>query len=391
MMKKILCMLFVLLLSAVLPAAAEEAVQPMAAEELTALLESVRTEVLQAELMNDPAAEDARTEDGNTFEYADVWVFTDETALAADTPVNALVFRDGAEEVLRGTGVNTQLADLLAAFPLENPDLAGTREEALLYLHETEDGYVYGRAIRDGQRVTLVEYVEVLPEGDSYRRAAATYTLLNGRVTFLRVEGLNPAGRDLLDSNQAAEILGEMKSLAKHDEYRAVKTSVLGTDLEPFGEQDLVFDGFSYLMMQPATMPDNPEQELIDNGDGTWLLRVDGDGWQAVFTCDKDGRNAQILSFALLDDETEGPRAVRLGDLFFEDFMRFRNGEGELDDNAIETLYGTEGTAPWGLACYNPDDMSLRYVTDTAAGIQVELLLKYENNVLTEIILHTLD
>jgi len=391
MMKKILCMLFVLVLFAVLPAAAEEAVQPLAAGELATLLESARAGALQATPLNDPVAEDARTEDGNSFEYPGVWIFADATALDADTPVNALVFGEGGEEVLRGTGVNTQLEDLLAAFPLENPELAGTREEALLYLRENDKGYAYGRLIRDGQRVSTVEYVDLLPEGDHYRRAAATYTLLNGRTTFLRVDGLNPAGADLPDANQAAEILAEMKALAGHDEYRAVKASAVGTELEPFGEQDLFFDGFSYTAMQPATMPDNPEQELIDNGDGTWLLRMDGDGWEAVFSCGRDGENAQILSFSLLDDETEGPRAVRLGDLFFEDFMRFRSGEGELDDNMTETLYGTEGTAPWGLACYNPDDMTLRYVTDTAAGIRVELLLKYEKNELTEIILHTLD
>ena len=34
--------------------------------------------------------------------------------------------------------------------------------------------------------------------------------------------------------------------------------------------------------------------------------------------------------------------------------------------------------------------MSLSYVTSTSDGLQVELLLKYENNLLTEIILQTL-
>ena len=36
------------------------------------------------------------------------------------------------------------------------------------------------------------------------------------------------------------------------------------------------------------------------------------------------------------------------------------------------------------------DEMILRYVTDTLSGQEVELLLRYENTILTEITLHTL-
>jgi len=56
-----------------------------------------------------------------------------------------------------------------------------------------------------------------------------------------------------------------------------------------------------------------------------------------------------------------------------------------------EVLYGTVGTAPYGLAEYGTgDEMTLRYVTDTLDGRVVELYLHYQNTVLDEIILHTL-
>ena len=57
-----------------------------------------------------------------------------------------------------------------------------------------------------------------------------------------------------------------------------------------------------------------------------------------------------------------------------------------------EVLYGTEDAAQWGTASYDfsSGETGLCYVTDTAAGIRVKLLLKYENNVLSEIILQTL-
>ena len=109
-----------------------------------------------------------------------------------------------------------------------------------------------------------------------------------------------------------------------------------------------------------------------------------------MFSCDEKGENASILSYSILDENVEGPRAVRLGDLFADDYSRFRSGEQEMGEDLTELLYGSADSAPRGEANYNPDDMSLRYITATADGRQVELLLKYENNFLAEIILHIL-
>ena len=84
---------------------------------------------------------------------------------------------------------------------------------------------------------------------------------------------------------------------------------------------------------------------------------------------------------------------MRLGDLFHEDLCRFRNGEGGLDESGLrEVLYGTEGTAPWGLADYSDGgEITLRYVTPTLGGPDVELILRYQDTVLSGIILHTLE
>ena len=132
---------------------------------------------------------------------------------------------------------------------------------------------------------------------------------------------------------------------------------------------------------------------MIDNEDGTWLRRVDGDGFEAVFRCDSAGKNAELISYSILSPELEGPRGVRLGDLFHEDFTRFRSGEGGMDETGLtETLYGTAGTAPYGLAEYGDGtEMTLRYVTPTLGGPDVELILRYRDTVLAEIILHTLE
>ena len=389
MMKRILCLLTAVMLCLILPAAAEENAKVVTAAELDELLERVRAQALTEELLNDPAGEDAESEDGTYFLYEAAGFYAEGTEMTADTPVNTLVFDCDEENVLRGTGINSRVEDVLAAFSQDNADLAGTREEAILYLRETEAGFAYGRILRDGQWINTVEYGEVVTDGEMSCRTAVTYSLENGAVTAIRVSGLNPAGGELMDASQAEEFYNELIQLAGCEDYRAVKTSRNGLELTALDAEELIVGGVPYVTMKPGDLPGTPETEIIDNEDGTWLLRCDGDGYEAVFRCGEHGENAEILSFTILDDGIEGPRSVRIGDIFSDDFNRFRNGENEMGEDMTELLYGTEGTAPYGVAFYDFSAMTLRYVTDTPEGPQVELLLKYDNYFLTEIILHT--
>lgn len=387
MMKKILCLVLMMTFCAVLPAAAETA-QPVTAAELDALLAGVRTEALASAPLNNPADEEAQNEDGTLFHFEAAKIYAAAETFAADTPVNALVIDGSEKPVFRGLGIDSLQEEVFAAFPNGNPELAGTREAAVLFLTTAEGGFTYGRIHRDGQRVSAIEYGEVLPAGEQFRSTSVTFYLQDGLVTAIRADGLNPA-EGLLDAAYANEFLHELEELSGADEYRAVKTSLNGLDLTPFDESDLTFSGIVYPALQPESLPGEPEKELIDNEDGTWLLRFEGAGYEAVFRCDEKGENAQVLSFSIRDDGIEGPRCVRLGDLFSEDFRRFRSGEHEMSEDLTEVLYGTEGTAPWGTASYDPSDMSLRYVTAAQEGIQVMLILRYEDNYLTEIMLQT--
>lgn len=389
MKKTILCLLTVLvLLCAAGCSLAESAPEAVKAEELLAFTETIRAQALAAEVLNDPAAEDAQSEDGTYFQYEVARIYAAGTTLAAETPINALVFEDSEGPVFRGTGIDSLQDEVLAAYPLDNAELKGTKEDALLYLRDAADGsFVYGRLLRDGQRISALEYGEAVKDGSGFRFASVTYTVLNGLVTSIRFSGLNPTA-ELQDEARRNEIHAELTELALRDDYRAVKTSRNGKDLTMLGEEDLTFGGICFPALTPDQLAGKPEKDLIDNEDGTWLLRCDGDGYEAVFSCDKKGENAVILSYAILDEKAEGPRAVRLGDLFSEDFCRFRSEDIGMNEDLTELLYGSEGSVPRGEASYNPDDMSLRYITDTAGGQQVELLLKYENAVLTEIIIH---
>lgn len=390
MMKKILCLAAALAVLAVLPASAET-VQPVTADELDALLAAVRGEVLAGEPLNDSAGAE-ENEDGTLMQFEAVKFYVDGTALTAETPVNALVFDDENRYALRGVSIYSTPEDVLAAFPNENAEAAGTREGAVLYLQGTQEGgFVYGRILRDGQRVSAIEYGEVLPAGEHFRCAAVTFSVFERRVDAVRVDGLNPENC-LLDASYANEFYTELEKLSGQDEYKAVKFSQKGLELTAFDENDLVFSGISYPDLQPETLSGETERKMINNEDGTWLMRCEGAGYEAVFTCeDENGKNAKILSFSILDDVMEGPRGVRLGDVLSEDLSRFRNGENDTEEDMTELLYGTEGIAPWGLASFDPyyGEMILSYVTSTKDGGQVELNLRFAENYLKEIMLQT--
>ena len=390
MFKKMLCLLAVISLALCTYASAEGGPEAVTAAELEALMAGLREQAAAAKPLNDPADEAARTEDGVRFQYEIAEFFAEGTVLAADTPVNTLLFQDSEGEVFRGTGIDTQWMDLLRAYPQDNPELEGTRERAVLYLAEgAEGGFLYGVALRDGQRLNAVEYGEVIREDGGFRNVSVTYSLMNGLVASIRVDGLNPAAPKIEEA-QAEETLNDLKALTGTKEYRQVATSRTGTELAPFGAEDLVFGGISYTELNPEALPGSPEQDLFDNEDGTWLLRCDGDGWEAVFTCGENGENAKILSFTILDPDMEGPRCVRLGDLMSDDYCRFRSEGNDMTEELTELLYGTEDSGEWGQASYDysSGETSLRYVTE-ADGLRVELLLKYEQNLLKEIILHT--
>ena len=172
MMRKILYLAAAVVLLAVLPASAETA-QPVTAEELGALLETVRAEALADEPLNDPADEEAQNEDGTLIQYETMRIYTAGGPLTETVPVNVLSFDDDGKPVFRGLGIFSSLEEVFAAFPNDNPELAGTREEAALYVRSTaEGGVAWGRVLRDGQRVDAVEYGEVLPAGNQFRRAA---------------------------------------------------------------------------------------------------------------------------------------------------------------------------------------------------------------------------
>ncbi|MBQ8073970.1 MAG: hypothetical protein IJ231_09445 [Clostridia bacterium] len=387
MIRKGICVLLALMMSGLLAAGAAAETNPLSLEELLSFADAVRALALAEKPQNDPAGEDALSEDGTALMYDFGVIYAAGTEMNADAEVNAFLVMDPEVPGPRGVSVDWTVNQVMTAFPCGNPDMNGTYEQALLYLEGTPaEGYSYGLVERDGQRISAMEYGVADPVKGC--RQTLTLHISGDGVTSMRVAGLNE--RD--SAEDLAGLYGDLEALGQRAAYARVPRSLDGAGLEMFQESDLDFSCLSYQTAQPESFGENVEDMLMDNEDGTWLRRVDGEGFSAVFTCDADGRNAELISFTILSPELEGPRGVRLGDLFHEDYQRFRSGEGTLDAaGRTETLYGTVGQAPYGLAEYGDgDEMILRYVTDTLSGACVELLLRYENTALTEITLHTL-
>ncbi len=382
-MKKILCALLIMLLFAWGAGSGEEAASPVTGEELRTLWAELTDMARAVPALNAPVGEEDRCEDGYPLQYSFGTVYANQPEMTENAEVSAIMITAETFPTLRGIMVDTTVPEMMKKLPCDDPNLPGTKEKAVLYLQgDPESGLLYGYIARDGQRIQAIFCKAVEAGGKSSLSAA--FLISDNSVDAVRLEA-SSAGFD-------AEDWADLTALRAENSYRQYPFSYDGSTLAMFGEEDLDFPSLNYLTAQPGHFGENVDNLMMYNQDGTWLRRVDGDGFEAVFRTDEQGRHAVLLSFVILGDNLEGPRGVRLGDTFQADFNRFRNGDGELDPETLtEVLYGTPGTAPWGTAEYaDMDRMVLRYVTKVQDGREIELLLIYEDTILTEISVFTL-
>lgn len=370
-------------------AAGAEAPAPVTADELSAWADGLKVLALENEPDNDPAGEDAAMEDGYLMRYPFAALYADRTEMSGNTRIAAVEITESEESGFRTATVNMTPGMVAALFPNENPEMIGDWQGALLYMtDDAENGLLYGRIRRDGQRICAIEYGQLKPADGGYRMAALTFSFEDSLLSEIRASGTDPALAPLLSEAEKNAFSAELAALGEKVEYGAVKTSRNGMELTEFRQDDLVFSGFDFLNLVPSAMPGLPETVLVDNGDGTWLLTVDAEDYEAVFRTDGDGENAAIVSFTIKGEDLEGPRCIRLGDAFHEDLQRFRF-EDNGSDGTTEVLYGTAGTAPYGVVDYGGSEgITLRYGTEAPDGRTVELRLSYTLSRLSEIIIY---
>ena len=98
-------------------------------------------------------------------------------------------------------------------------------------------------------------------------------------VDAIRVEGFG----EKTEAEAIREYYEELETLGHSFAYTRVARSLDGTQMEMFQEWDLDFSSLSYQTAVPEIFGDNVEDMMMDNGDGTWLRRVDGEGFSAVY------------------------------------------------------------------------------------------------------------
>ena len=391
MMKKFLSMIIALCMLAVCGIAVAEGPDPLTAGELEAWANGMKAVALEDEPQNDPADEESETEDGYLFQYEFAALYGDVTEMTADTRLLVAVVNESGQNGPRGISLAMSPAEVIALFPNDNPEQAGDRTGAVLYLREQPDGStVYGRVNRDGQRISVITYGEIVPEDDGFRLATLQCFFIESLLYEMRAECFDSgADTPLLTREDRDEMIASLKALDGKDEYIAVKTSPVGTELSEFSADDLNFSGLRFVGMTPEDLPGTPEEDMMDDDNGTYILLLDEADYEAVFRCDDEaGANARIVSFTIKGEGLEGPRGVRIGDTLHEDIQRFRS-ENNDSDGLDEILYGDENSVNRGVAQYSmTGESTLRYTTETGDGTQVVLLLRYVLNSLDEIMIY---
>ncbi len=388
-MKKLLCLLLAMLLCP-LALAEENAAGVLGFEELNTWAEDLIARAYQSEPLNDPAA--SLSEEGYEYIYDFATLYADTPSLSADTTVSAIVVTSEEELGPRNVKVGAALEDVLNAYYTENPNLSGTKENAVLYAVDLlPASAAWAQVLRDGQRIQTVQYAvhEQLPTGGAgYTDAGVIYTMAENRVSAIRAYGLNSR----VSQDEVSSVLFTMMMEALFSEYAQVPFSYDGLSLTAFGMEDTVFSGLDFLHLHPhtaaAVLGEPMNDTWLENGDDGYIRVQKYAGCEVTWLFNQDRTEGKVYMLQITADGLEGPRAVRIGDSFQMVYNRFRNGEGEYQEDGSEVLYG-EGSESFGTASYGNDASAvLRYGFTAANGRKVVLQLHFTVMELTEILLY---
>ena len=389
-MKKMLCVLLAVLLCPVMALAEESLAEPLSYQELLNWAEGYLARAKESAPMNDPAQ--SFTPDGYEFVYDFATLYADTPDMSDDTALNAVVLTTDTENGPRGVNVENAMSEVLGAYYNENAMLEGTREGAALYTMDLMPASAaWGQVLRDGQRVQTIQYgvhEQLATGGEGYTDAGVIYTMMENRVTAVRVYGLNSR----VTLQQVNDVMYGVKTLASQQAYAQAAFSYNGLELNAFALEDLAFSGLDFLTLTPETaapvLGQPASDTWMEDGDNGYARMQVYDGFELTYTYDKNKENCRVYMLLITKDGLEGPRGVRCGDTFASVYNRFRNGEGEYGDDGVEMLYGENGVGSFGRAAYGDDASArLRYGFDLADGRQVVLQLDFTVMELSEIIL----
>lgn len=396
MLKRVIClaMTLMLLLGAAVSLAEDNGAGALTWEELEAWAASYKARAMESQPLNDPTEAAAFSEDGYAFIYEFGMLYMDRPEMTGDAVVRGIVITDPEELAPHGTHIDLLASEVLTAYYNENPELDGDSSFAALYLSDTmPDGAMWGWVQRDGQRLMTIQYAvheQLATGGEGYTDAGLIYTIQDNLVAAIRAYGLDAR----VSEDEVRATLQEVQQVAQTTGYAQVPSSFMGTDLEPFDRDDLIFSGMDFLEMTPeeaeALFGAAREDHWMED-ENAWLRTMEFPACSLTFMYDAKQQNPVLEVMTIDMDGMEGPRAVRIGDTFSSVLCRFRYGEGEFD-GFTEALYGTMDAAPYGVAEYGDDaSATLYYAMKADNGRTVQLYMPFEQMFLSEITLYYID
>lgn len=391
-MRKLLMLVMAALLLPLLAQAEDNSADTLLLQEVEEWVNRYHARALASKPLNDPAK--SRTEDGYEFIYDFATIYASTPKMTEDTVISAVVVTSPGEEGPRGICIDDSTQVVLSAFYHENPNLAGSRDFAVLYMiNLMPESMQWAQVQRDGQRVETIQYAvhdQLSTGGEGYTDAGVIFTMKDGLVSAIRAYGLDSR----ISQRQVMSVADNLRAIAMEEGYTQVPFSYDGAALDKFSGEDLTINGVNCLNLTPdmaISMLGQPvADQWMEDGDNGYIRSMVFGSCELTFLCDRNQQNPQIYMILITQDGVEGPRAVRVGDSFAEVFNRFRNGEGEFDGVTTEVLYGDEATGEFGVAEYGSDaGVTLRYGLVLEDGRRVVLHMTFTAMQLSEVMLYT--
>ena len=367
-MKRIVSLLIACVLAlGCLPAFADAAYPT--ADEIAAYCDTL----LQTALTLPPVSPEEAEDGGWCFDYGTFSLYSEDQTLTADSGILLAELLPGEDSLrdMRGIGPGSTVQEALAAYPLDNQDLAGAYDEAVLYINGIlPDAVRVGSIVRSGSHILLIDHTVYMPSGEQVQAASVLYTLENNRVTAVQ---LIPAVEtdNLEDVQEEIFRLSELQEQREYSAYRAETPT-------PLAREDLTFGPIDFLSATEADLTaalGAPDSDIWEEEEAGYLHTLQWDGVQAILRCDAQKQNGVLHYLQIYSERLEGPRGMHMEDSMETVLALFpREGEGDV-------LYGDGDNAPTGVISYGPEAVTVLYAAE-AEEEQVALKLDFVDDAL---------
>lgn len=376
-MTRILCLILTLVLAMPVAFAGQPQPAPLTMEELNAwtaqLLEQALTDKLTV----------AQTAAGFEAQGEGYTLYLSHNDLSADSVLLGALLAGNTEHSpvtgLRETYVGQDVQQVLAAYPNDNPHLAGTEDAAVLYISGSLPTPVAtGVVRRAGQTILVVEHELYYLTDSGVDRAGVQYTVDNGGIVAIRYYAAAEA-QPLADAEAALKALADLQ---ERNDYFAFDTA----NPDPLQAEDLVMAGlhFAGLTMDTASavLGKPTHVETVEDTEGQ-IITAQWDGVEIAFVKGEQGEYAHRMT---LTGVHEGPRGIRIGEALAVVLSRLPY-DGDEVPVVTTALYGDaqQQVPPYGSLFVQGDSAQAYYALDMGDGVTALMTLIFAAGTLAEL------